>query len=201
MAVTIDMQKVLHAQTYDLFLKESERKLRETDVSDLEGNQKMYHDYRKLNMARTRRLEKTFVPDEDTKELFTRLNDEQIWVVITEDWCGDSAQNLPVISKLATLSNKITLKVLNRDENLDIMDLFLTNGKRSIPKLAALDKDGNLLFEWGPRPASAKALVKDKVEIGVPKEEWAKALHTWYAKNKGKETESEFKELMKPFCG
>jgi hypothetical protein len=81
-------------------------------------------------------------------------------MVITETWYGDSAQNLPIIAKAAELNNKIDLRILLRDSNIDIIDHYLTNGQsRSIPILVAFDLDGNELFKWGPRPLTAKILV------------------------------------------
>ena len=58
------------------------------------------------------------------------------WLVLTEAWCGDAAQSLPIINKMAEVSDNITLRLILRDENLDVMDQFLQNGRsRSIPKL------------------------------------------------------------------
>ncbi len=119
------------------------------------------------------------------------------WIVLTEDWCGDSAQNLPYIAKFAALNKNIDLRILLRDDNLDIMDLYLTNGKsRSIPKLIAIDSDGNELFVWGPRPAVIQDMVKAWQIEGKSKEIWQHELHSFYAKNKGKHLEEEFIKLL-----
>lgn len=109
-------------------------------------------------------------------------------MVITESWCGDSAQNLPVISKIARLNSNIALRIILRDSNLDIMDNYLTNGvSRSIPILVAFDMDGNEIFRWGPRPKPAMQLVKKFRERGIVKEEYYKKLHLWCGRNKGRE--------------
>lgn len=127
-----------------------------------------------------------------------KITSPQIWMLITEDWCGDSAQNIPYIFKLAECNNNISLRLIPRDENPDIMDMYLTDGKsRSIPKLVAFDENGNELFQWGPRPEEAIKLVKDLKEQGFSKEEFEKKLHLWYAKNKGKNLEEEFIEILK----
>lgn len=147
---------------------------------------------RKLNLARTKRIEKQYEPSDRIKSIINEIDEEQTWLVITESWCGDSAQNLPYIAKIAELNNKIKLKIIYRDENPDIMDKYLTDGNRSIPKLVAFDKDDNELFHWGPRPQSAQELVKELKGEGVDAEERNKQLHTWYAKNKGEELEQEF---------
>ena len=62
---------------------------------------------------------------------------------------------------MAEVNSNINLQLVLRDENLELMDLFLTNGGRSIPKLIALDKDLNILFTWGPRPQTATNMVLD----------------------------------------
>ena len=63
----------------------------------------------KLNLARTKRIEKQYEPSEEIIALINEIDDEQTWLVITESWCGDSAQNLPYIDKLTELSRNIEL--------------------------------------------------------------------------------------------
>ena len=77
------------------------------------------------------------------------------WFVLTEGWCKDAAQIVPVLHALAKLNSNIELKVLLRDDNLDLMDQYLTNGKRrSIPRLIAVDPDVmEELSSWGPSAA------------------------------------------------
>ena len=119
-------------------------------------------------------------------------------MVLTEDWCGDSAQNLPYIAKIAECNSLIKLRILPRDQNLDLMDLYLTDQKsRSIPKLVAFDEFGNELFQWGPRPYEAQKLVMELNALGLSKNEFNEKLHLWYGRNKGKSIENEFVELLK----
>ena len=110
--------------------------------------------YSKLNNSRMKRLDKTTKISDETAQKIQKLATPQTWLVLTEGWCGDAAQNLPVIHKMAELNKNINLKLVLRDENLELMDLFLTNGGRSIPKLIALDTDNNVIDTWGPRPTS-----------------------------------------------
>ena len=116
--------------------------------------------------------------------------------MITESWCGDSAQNLPVVAKLAALNSNIDFKIVLRDSNLEFMDLYLTNGGRSIPKLIAFDKNNDELFNWGPRPAEAQKLFSDLKKDGMEVSEIHKELHLWYGRNRGKEVEKEIAELV-----
>ena len=94
------------------------------------------------------------------------------------------------------LNSNIDLRILLRDENPDIMDIYLTNGTRSIPKLVAFDENGNQLFEWGPRPKEAQRLIDQWKGEGIVKPELYEKLHLWYGRNRGKELEEEFLEIF-----
>ncbi|MFT5214388.1 MAG: hypothetical protein ACI9WV_002117, partial [Patiriisocius sp.] len=120
--------------------------------------------YSMLNDRRMKRLDKTIKISEETIQEFQKVKQPQTWLVLTEGWCGDAAQSLPILNKIASDTANIDLKIVLRDENLDLMDLFLTNGGRSIPKLIALDKDNNVLDFWGPRPTIATKMVADYKE-------------------------------------
>ena len=153
--------------------------------------------YSLLNSTRMKRLDKTIKIHDKTNAEIQKIKEPTTWLVLTEGWCGDAAQNLPIINKMANLNENITLKIVLRDENLDLMDLFLTNGARAIPKLIALDKDNNLLDTWGPRPAVAKKMVADyKTKHGVLDAQLKEDLQVWYNKDKGKSTQDDFIKLL-----
>lgn len=183
--------------TYNEFVNEFNRQISVSDINTLNDYDKSFYDYRKLNFQRSSRLEKTFIPTDETKQLFSEINQQQKWIVITESWCGDSAQNLPVIAKLAQLSGLIDLKIVLRDSNLEFMDLHLTNGGRAIPKLIVFDENDNKIFQWGPRPVEAQNLFTRLKNDGMPKPDINKELHLWYGRNRGKEVEREIYELLK----
>lgn len=183
--------------TYNEFVNEFNRQISVSDINTLNDYDKSFYDYRKLNFQRSSRLEKTFIPTDETKQLFSEINQQQKWIVITESWCGDSAQNLPVIAKLAQLSGLIEFKIVLRDSNLEFMDLHLTNGGRAIPKLIVFDENDNELFQWGPRPVEAQNLFTRLKNDGMPKPDINKELHLWYGRNRGKEVEREIYELLK----
>ncbi|MEW6195843.1 MAG: thioredoxin family protein [Bacteroidota bacterium] len=151
----------------------------------------------KLNYQRSLRIHKTYEPSNELVKTIQQIDVPQIWMVISEHWCGDSAQNLPYIAEIAKLNSNIDLRVVLRDDNPDIMDEYLTEGKlRSIPKLVAFDEDGNELFQWGPRPKSAGDLVMNAKKEGKEKNEFMTLLHKWYANNKGEELEKEILFLI-----
>ncbi len=171
--------------------------LKEGKSTGNEQSEALTH-YSELNETRMNRLEKTIKITEEFTEKLQQLQGEYIWLVISEGWCGDAAQIVPVIHKMAELSPKIDLKIALRDENDDLMHLFLTNGSRSIPKLIILDKNTlEVLGDFGPRPQGAKQLILDyKAEHGVVDETAKTNLQLWYLHDKGLSTQEEIMSLM-----
>jgi hypothetical protein len=109
-----------------------------------------------------KRLDKTIHLNSEIKAALQAMKTPQTWLVISEAWCGDAAQNVPILQKMADLNENIELKIILRDENLEVMDLYLTNGGRSIPKLIALENNTlDELFTWGPRPASIQQVMNE----------------------------------------
>lgn len=153
--------------------------------------------YSLLNDRRMKRLDKTLQISEDTISTINSIKEPQTWLTITEGWCGDAAQNLPVINKIAAINPNINLKVVLRDENLELMDLFLTNGGRAIPKLIALDAEHNVIFTWGPRPSVATKMVADyKAKNGNLDAQFKQDLQVWYNKDKGKSVQEDIVRLL-----
>lgn len=182
--------------THNEFFNEFAKQISVSDINTLADCDKKFYEYRKLNYQRSTRLEKTFIPAKETKQIFSNIKSPQKWIVITESWCGDSAQNLPVIAKLAQLNSNIDFKIVLRDSNLEFMDLHLTNTTRAIPKLVVFDENNNELFQWGPRPVEAQNLFSRLKNDGIEKSEINKELHLWYGRNRGKEVEREIAELV-----
>lgn len=143
--------------------------------------------YTLLNDSRMRRLDKTTKIPDYLQDILKSLNGNQTWLVLTESWCGDAAHSLPVMNKFAEISEKIDFRVVLRDEHLDLMNAFLTNGNQAIPKLIVLDSATNeLIGEWGPRPTMATELVNSyKEKHGSLTPEFKQDLQVWYNKNKG----------------
>jgi thiol-disulfide isomerase/thioredoxin len=155
-------------------------------------------DYTKLGDRRMVRWEKTFKIPEAIQQKLESLDRELVFLALTESWCGDAAASLPIINKIAEANPNITLKVVLRDESLDLMDMFLTNGSRSIPKVIILDKANNeIMGEWGPRPSIATQMVADfKREHGKLTAEFKQDLQVWYNKNKGQNILEDILELL-----
>ncbi|MEL6534080.1 MAG: thioredoxin family protein [Bacteroidota bacterium] len=174
----------------------SENKATGTNHSDA------YLHYTKMNVARMKRLDKTTTLNAEVLEILPSLPPMD-WVVLTEGWCGDAAQNIPVFEKIAEASEgKITLHYLLRDENLPIMDEYLTNGGRSIPKLVALHKEsGEELGTWGPRPEPVQDMVMEfrKQEDG-DYQQFVEVVQKWYAKDKTQAIQGEMLALFKTWA-
>lgn len=164
-------------------------------------------EYTRLNVSRMKRLDKTARLTEASIAQLEKIDRPMIWLVITEGWCGDAAQIVPVLQKMADHNEQIDLRLILRDENLEVMDAFLTNGARSIPKVVFVDaEDHSVLGSWGPRPEAAQTMVMNTKEelqqITVAEikaqryKESQQELHTWYARDKNRSTQAEFLEAL-----
>ena len=154
-------------------------------------------DYTKLNVQRMNKWDKIFKPNEKLVRLVKAIDKPTYWIVLTEAWCGDAAQNLPIIAGLASLNLNISLKLLLRDENPDVMDAYLTNGGRSIPKLIVADENLTVMNTWGPRPQPVQDILmemKDKGDFSY--DEFGIEAHTWYAKDRTMTLQKELIELL-----
>ncbi len=142
--------------------------------------------YTKLNQQRMKRLDKTTKLTEASINLLENYTEPITWLVLTEAWCGDAAQIVPVLQHLADANEHITLKVILRDENLEVMDQFLTNGGRSIPKIISLHPDTlQVKGSWGPRPEEVQQIVMDaKHNPNADMVAVKTDIQKWYAKDK-----------------
>ena len=145
-----------------------------------------------MNAQRMKRLDKHCVIQDSLRDKMAGLQESYSWIVITESWCGDASQIVPVIAAVAACSPKISLSLILRDENPEIMDLFLTNGSRSIPKLICLRGD-RILGTWGPRPKAIQKMIDDykKMHPDADKEALHEELHLWYAQDKTASTQED----------
>ncbi|WP_456437548.1 thioredoxin family protein [Psychroserpens sp.] len=153
------------------------------------GNEKTeaLANYTMLNDRRMKRWDKTTKISEEIKDKVSNLKGKMTWLLITESWCGDAAHVVPILNKIAELSENIDLKIVLRDENEALMDQFLTNGGRAIAKLIMIDNSTNeVVNTFGPRPSEATQMVNDyKTEHGGLTPEFKEDLQGWYNKNKG----------------
>ncbi len=158
--------------------------------------------YTKLNHSRSSRLDKKVELKPFVEERIKLVRQPQNWLVITETWCGDAAQILPILNKMASVNEFIQMRTIWRDENLNLMDQHLSNGSRAIPKLICLNEDfSEVLGEWGARPRDAQeqveqnkvamAKLKDKEEKSAYYAQAQIELQKWYNANKGEDVQLE----------
>lgn len=164
-----------------------------------------YVDYTKLNYSRMKRVLKTTQPSEDVISTVNCLNDKLTWIVLAESWCGDASQNLPVMAKIAETNPNINLRVVLRDDNPDLMNQYLTNGGKSIPKLICIDENFNELGTWGPRPKHLQDwLYQEKANPTMEMSALKEQFQIWYTKDKGQTLQREMilllKEWLKKDC-
>lgn len=193
---TVEAGYLQKAITYAAYKKLIEDLLAEGKATGPVQSASMTH-YSQLNVQRMHRLEKTMQILPGVKEQIARVNRPQVWLVLTEGWCGDAAQSLPVINALAEINPNIHLKILLRDENPGLMDRYLTNGiSRSIPKLIAVDPaTGIELFTWGPRPAALQESFYGLRSEGLPYDVIKESLQRWYNTDKTVSIQNELAAL------
>lgn len=155
--------------------------------------------YTKMNVQRMSRVDKTVNLIDELTSTIDALKENYKFLVITEGWCGDAAQIVPVFNKIATASlGKIDLRFVLRDKNLPLIDAHLTNGGRAIPVLLVLNETADkVLVSWAPRPQVLQELLKEWRKETSDMTILSEKLHSWYAKDKTQSTQAELNKLLK----
>jgi thioredoxin-like negative regulator of GroEL len=195
---TVIAQALFKSHSYLEYRKLMADLLKEGKSTAVEQTEERTH-YSELNETRMHRLDKTMKITEANSAKLKTLKKNYLWLVLTESWCGDAAQILPILNKMALESDqKIELKLVLRDENEDLMNHFLTNKGKAIPKLISIDKaTGEVVGNWGPRPQGAIDLIESYKERFGAINETAKAeLQLWYLHDKGVSTQNEIIQLL-----
>lgn len=185
------------SMTYAGYIKLLDDLLLDGKTTGLNQSEAMFN-YGKLNRQRLRRLEKTVTLTESIREKARGVGRKMIWLVITEGWCGDAAQNIPTIEKIAAENpGKIETRYILRDENPELMDAYLTNNARSVPKLIALDAETlEELGTWGPRPKAAMDYFYELKAQGLEKSQISEKIQRWYLQDKEQSLQIEFEALL-----
>lgn len=200
MSERITASIIEEAMSYQAYRDLVDRLLAEKKVTGdfMDNNDDILH-YTKMNVTRMKRGDKTFALNDDLRAALEKISEPTIWLVITEGWCGDAGQIIPSFVKMAEANPHITVKFILRDEHPAIMDGYLTNGGRSIPKLIALKaSDLSEYGNWGPRPAPAQEMTMAyKKNDDLDYKTYANQLHSWYAKDKYQTIQAELTEQIK----
>jgi len=156
--------------------------------------------YTKMNEVRMSRLDKTTKLLTESEELAAEIVNPITILVITEAWCGDAAQVIPVVEQMLGTHEQVSTKYVLRDEHLDLIDAHLTSGGRSIPKFIFIDESvGKVLGEWGPRPKEVQDLVEARKSMvePTPYSEFSVVVQKWYAQDKTKGIQLEFGQALR----
>ena len=107
------------------------------------------------NRDRVEANERRVEIDPEDLAAFRSINGPVHVLALAEDWCGDVIANLPVLAALARESGTLDLRIFLRDQNKDLMQRYLNQGKfESIPVFAFFDDQFNELGVFIERPAS-----------------------------------------------
>lgn len=191
---------LVHSYTYAAYRQLIHDLLAAGKTTGPKQSEELTH-YTGLNEKRMNRLDKTVKLTAELTTALEALDRPYIWLVLTEGWCGDAAQIVPVLQHIAEASDRLELRLVLRDEHPALMDRYLTDGARSIPKVIALEAEPlKEVGSWGPRPASAQAMLQAYKAMPEPRPsymEFATTLHAWYAKDKTQETQAELTVFLK----
>jgi len=132
-----------------------------------------------------KRWDKHMKLDENLVSRLKQITSPQHWIILTEPWCGDAAHIVPFLIRMTEQNTHITYDLQLRDSEPFLIESYLTNGTRSIPKLIVRNGQDNDLFTWGPRPEGAQQLM-NRMKAGNADFETTKiALQNWYNNDKG----------------
>lgn len=153
--------------------------------------------YTKLNFQRSKRIHKQFKLLEELREELNDLDMPITWLAITEPWCGDASQNIPVFYEISKCSDLINFRVVLRDENPELINQFQTKGTISIPKIIQLDDDYTVIETWGPRPEVVQSKVMEfKMKPWTDKQKFYEELQGWYNIDKSMTLQNEILSML-----
>ena len=193
--IAFDRDVFENGMSYNTYLDITQKMEVEGKTSGENQSEAMVH-YTNMNVKRMNRWNKTWNPSPEVKSIIQKSTDKINFLIITEAWCGDAAHNIPMLAKLIESNTNWNLKFVWRDVDTSIIDAYLTNGSRSIPKLVAFNEDNDVLFTWGPRPEPLQDIYLDLRDKETPYPDINTTLQTWYNQDKGQHIEKEFITLI-----
>ncbi|RED50644.1 thioredoxin family protein [Seonamhaeicola aphaedonensis] len=154
--------------------------------------------FTKLNNRRMKRWDKTLKVSEKAKKRLMTFETDVTWLVITESWCGDAAHVMPALNKIAEMNPKITMHIVIRDNNKELINMFLTDGNQAVPKLIMIDDEsGTVLDTYGPRPSEATGYVnRFKAANGALTPQFKEDLQHWYNNDRGMTIVEDITEML-----
>lgn len=170
--------------TYEEYMAAFENAVHAKRTSGSIQTEELIH-YTALNLVRSKRVFKHTEIQADLLGILNKLNKKINIICITEFWCGDSSQITPAVELIAQKTDMLEIKYLFRDENIELMDRYLTNGGRSIPKYILFDAEtGTEIAIWGPRPIDAQKVFEGLKASKTPYDEIKETVQRWYNADK-----------------
>jgi hypothetical protein len=166
------------------------------EVSAPPYNDSMYFDYTRLNQSRMKRWNQQPLLTQEVSDKLNKIQDPQQWIIISEPWCGDAAHIVPVLIQMTAANDLIQYDIQLRDAPPYLIEQYLTNGTKSIPKLIVRNKKGEDLFTWGPRPVGAQQCMNALKDSGVDFESIKIGLQKWYNNDKAVSVCNEIAALL-----
>lgn len=154
-----------------------------------------YRNYTKLNKSRMHRWDKHLMLSENLCKILRNIKTPLHWIILTEPWCGDAAHSVPFLIQMIAQNNLFTYELQLRDSPPFMIESYLTNGAKSIPKLILRNENGDDLLNWGPRPKGAQELLNRLKASDTDFEEIKISLQQWYNNDKGVTLCQEMAEL------
>ncbi|MGW8121312.1 thioredoxin family protein [Roseivirga echinicomitans] len=193
MEAVITKELLKNAMSFEQYLNLLDGLLKEGKTTGNDQSEYVLN-YARMNDKRMKKWMKIGKINPETQEGILKINAPLTLLVIAEGWCGDAAQILPFVYKMTQFNPLLEMKVILRDEHPEVMDQFLTDGGRSIPKIIGLNpEDLTVLGDWGPRPTVIQnEFFENKKTQERSPEEFAEYVHLWYAKNKGVALQNDF---------
>lgn len=170
--------------TFQEYVDYFEQILASPEDYDPYGNEE-YLNYTKLNWSRMNRWLKRFEPQDAMKSLIASITEPQHWIVITEPWCGDAAHSVPQLYQMVRNNPNIDFEIQLRDSEPFLIEDYLTDGSKSIPKLIIRNDVGHDKVIWGPRPEPLQRIYMQMKDEERPFEQIKEALQKWYNEDKG----------------
>jgi Thioredoxin len=148
------------------------------------------------NFNTVKTILKTYEPSASMRAITNKLQEIDVYIIM-ENWCGSSASNVPFVVKILNTIKGAKIHIVPRDANEDFMNLYLSDGKKSIPIVVAFDKNGNELFKWGSSTAAQSEYAKKLQAQNMEFPDFINAMKKWFLENNAEAIEADFLSLLK----
>jgi hypothetical protein len=119
-------------------------------------------------------------------------------LVVAEDWCGDSANTVPHVARLADQVENLEVRVVRSGPGRGIMATHLTpDGRTATPTMVLLDEEGDEVGCLVEQPPELQEWWLGEAVNIVDEQERFEQKYAWYAEDAGASTQAAVVELMR----